>query len=473
MGFSENFLWGGALAANQCEGAYNADGRGLASADYLPAGKQRFLLSAGELHLDELDKDSYFPARDGVDFYHHYKEDIALFAEMGFKVLRISISWTRIYPKGDEKEPNEKGLAFYQAVFEECKKYGIEPLVTIAHFDVPAHCIKEYGGWRSPIMIDLYKKYAETIMKRYKGLVKYWITFNEINMLLHLPYIGGGIIFEDNENKDQIKYQAGHHQLVASAWATKIAHEIDSENKVGCMLAAGQTYPYSCDPKDVFEAMQQDEENYFFIDVQVRGAYPNYAKKKLERLNIKLNITEGQSLLLKENTVDFVSFSYYASRCASKEHQNVDKTDGNVFASLKNPYLKTSQWGWQIDPLGFRITMNSLYDRYQKPLFVVENGLGAVDEVEDGKINDEYRIDYLSQHIQAMKDAVELDGVELMGYTSWGCLDLISASTGEMKKRYGYIYVDKDNEGNGTYERIRKASFFWYKEVIASNGESL
>ncbi len=473
MAFPKNFLWGGAMAANQCEGAFDADGRGLSSCDLLPAAKERFMLSKGELPLSKMDDSYYYPARYGIDFYHHYKEDIALLAEMGFKCLRISIAWTRIFPNGDDEQPNEKGLAFYEDVFKECRKYGIEPLVTMAHFDVPVHCIEKYGSWRDHRMIDFYKRYAETIFTRYKGLVHYWITFNEINMLLHLPYVGGGIIFEDGENKDQVKYTAAHHQLIASAWATKIAHEIDPENKVGCMLAAGVTYPYTCHPKDVWKAMQEDDKNYFFIDVQVRGEYPGYAKKKLERLGIQLETTEEEKKILKENTVDYVSFSYYASRCASGTEENAEITDGNAFASLKNPYLEASQWGWQIDPLGLRITLNDLYDRYQKPLFIVENGLGAKDVLEDGKIHDEYRIAYLREHIQAMKAAVEEDGVDLIGYTSWGCIDLISASTGEMSKRYGYIYVDRDDAGNGSLKRIKKDSFDWYQKVIASNGEQL
>ncbi len=473
MSFPKDFLWGGAMAANQCEGAFDADGRGLSSADMLPTGKDRFLLSKGELAFSDLDPDAVYPARSAIDFYHHYKEDIALFAEMGFKCLRMSIAWTRIYPHGDDEEPNEAGLRFYEDVFRECRRYGIEPLVTMDHFDVPVSCISRYGSWRSAHMVELFKRYAKTILTRYRGLVRYWITFNEINMLLHLPYVGGGIIFTQGEDRTQVKYTAAHHQLLASAWAVKLAHEIDPQNKVGCMLAAGTTYPYSCDPKDVWAALKEDENNYFFIDVQARGAYPNYAKKQMEGEGISLPVSEADARLLKENTVDFISFSYYASRCASANTEKVDHTDGNAFASVRNPYLQTSEWGWQIDPLGFRITMNELYDRYQKPLFVVENGLGARDVIEEGKVHDPYRIDYLRAHIKAMRAAIEEDGIEVWGYTSWGCIDLISASTGEMSKRYGYIYVDKDDEGNGTLKRIKKDSFAWYQRVISSNGETL
>jgi 6-phospho-beta-glucosidase len=393
---------------------------------------------------------------------------------MGFKTYRLSIGWTRIFPNGDEEQPNEEGLKFYEDLFKECHKYGIEPLVTITHFDCPIHLIKEYGGWRNRKMIDFYEKLVRVLFDRYKGLVKYWLTFNEINMILHAPFLGAGLVFEEGENQEQVKYQAAHHELVASALATKIAHEVDPENQVGCMLAAGSYYPYSCNPKDVWESVKGNRGNYFLIDVQSRGAYPPYALKELEHKGVVIEMEAGDSDILKDNTVDFISFSYYASRVAADENSGVEKTAGNLFPTIKNPYLETSEWGWQIDPLGLRITMNDLFDRYQKPLFIVENGLGAVDEVmDDGTINDDYRISYLKAHLQAMKNAVEEDGVDLMGYTSWGCIDLVSAGTGEMKKRYGFIYVDRDNEGKGTLKRSRKKSFEWYKQVIASNGENL
>jgi 6-phospho-beta-glucosidase len=473
MSFPKNFLWGGATAANQCEGAYNVDGRGLANVDVIPHGKDRFPVCLGKLKMLEPDANHYYPAMEAIDMYHHYKEDIEMFAEMGFKTYRLSIAWTRIFPNGDETEPNEAGLQFYENLFKECRKYNIEPLVTITHFDCPIHLIKEYGGWKNRKLIDFYTNLVTVLFTRYKGLVKYWLTFNEINMILHLPFMGAGLVFEEGDNETQIKYQAAHHELVASAIATRIAHEIDPENKVGCMLAAGLTYPYSCNPDDVWKSITKDRENYFFIDVQARGAYPNYAKKFFEHENIALDITPEDEKILRENTVDFVSFSYYSSRCTSAD-ESIAQTDGNVFATVRNPYLKASEWGWQIDPVGLRSTLNTLYDRYQKPLFIVENGLGAVDTPnENGYVEDDYRIDYLREHIKAMNDAIEIDGVELLGYTSWGCIDLVSASTGEMKKRYGFIYVDKDNEGNGTLKRTPKKSFYWYKKVIASNGEEL
>ncbi|MGL5314271.1 MAG: 6-phospho-beta-glucosidase [Peptostreptococcaceae bacterium] len=474
MGLRKDFLWGGATAANQCEGGYKEGGRGLANVDVAPHGKDRFPVLAGKMKMFECDDEHYYPAHEAIDMYSNYKEDIKLFAEMGFKCYRLSIAWTRIFPTGEEEYPNEEGLKFYENIFDECLKYGIEPLVTICHFDVPMYLVEKYGAWRNRKLVDLYVKYCEAIFTRYKDKVKYWLTFNEINMILHLPFIGAGLYIEDTDNEEQIKYQAAHHQLVASALATKLAHEINPEFKIGCMLAAGNTYAYTCHPDDVFKSMEKDRENYFFIDVQSRGEYPAYALKELNRKGISIVMQEEDTEILKENTVDFISFSYYSSRCTSADPEISAQTEGNVFATLKNPHLKASEWGWQIDPLGLRITMNSLYDRYQKPLFIVENGLGAVDTPdENGYVSDDYRIDYLREHIKAMIDAVELDGVDLMGYTPWGCIDLVSASTGEMKKRYGFIYVDKDNEGNGSLKRSKKKSFDWYKKVIASNGKEL
>ena len=474
MGFRKDFLWGGATAANQCEGGYKEGKRGLSNVDVQPFGKDRFPVGLGKMKMFECDEDHYYPSHVAIDMYHNYKEDIALFAEMGFKCYRLSIAWTRIFPTGEELTPNEEGLKFYEDLFDECLKYGIEPLVTICHFDVPMNLVEKYGSWRSRELVDLYVRYCEAIFTRFKDKVKYWLTFNEINMLLHLPFVGAGLYFEEGDNEEEVKYQAAHNQLVASALATKLAHEINPKFKIGCMLAAGNTYANTCAPEDVFKSMEKDRENYFFIDVQSRGYYPAYALKELERKGIQIKMEEEDAKILRENTVDFISFSYYSSRLTSANPEINAETEGNVFATLKNPYLKASEWGWQIDPLGLRITMNSLYDRYQKPLFIVENGLGAVDiPDENGEINDDYRIEYLRQHINAMKDAVELDGVDLLGYTSWGCIDLVSASTGEMKKRYGYIYVDKDNDGNGTLKRSKKKSFHWYKKVIATNGEDL
>ena len=476
MSFPKGFLWGGATAANQCEGAWNEDGKGLSTVDVIPFGEDRMKVSRGIKEMLECDENHTYPAHEAIDFYHHYKEDIALFAEMGFKTYRMSVSWTRILPNGDDDIPNEKGIEFYRNVFEELKKYDIEPLVTINHFDTPIALIKKYGGWKDYRMIDAYLKLCKILFTEYKGLVKYWLTFNEINMLLHMPFMGAGILYKEGENKDQINYTAANHELIASAKAVKMAHEIDPQNLVGCMLAAGQYYPYSCNPDDVWEAFNMDRDNYFFTDVQARGAYPVWAFKRMEELGVSIDLSEEDKKALKEGCVDFISFSYYCSRCISTDEEVLkNHSRGNaVFKAVVNPYLKASDWGWQIDPLGLRVTCNTLYDRYEKPLFIVENGFGAVDMVEaDGSIHDPYRIDYMRKHLEALRDTVTIDGIPVLGYTMWGPIDLVSASTGEMKKRYGFIYVDKDNEGKGTLARSRKDSFYWYKKVIASNGEDL
>lgn len=472
--FPEKFLWGGATAANQCEGGYLEEGKGLSPADILPStayGRSEALNAP----LKSMAKDyKFYPSRISIDHYHHWLEDIALFAEMGFKVYRFSISWARIFPWGDETEPNQAGLAFYDKIVNECLKYGIEPLITINHFDTPLQLMLNYGGWKNRQVIDFYLRYCDVLFQHFKGRVKYWITFNEINMILHLPLFGGAIDVSDSQTPLSDIYQSAHHQLVASALATKLAKEIDSENQIGCMLAGASTYPFSCKPEDVWASIEANRKNYLFIDVQARGKYPGYAKRFFKEQNIQLTMEENDEKYLAENTADFVSFSYYSSRLTSANpEKDGEIAEGNVFKGLKNPYLERTEWGWQIDPLGLRITMNDLYERYQKPLFIVENGLGARDELDgNGEISDHYRIDYHKEHLLAVNEAIR-DGVECLGYTSWGCIDLVSASTGEMSKRYGMIYVDRDDEGNGTLSRKKKKSFFWYQEVIRTNGRSL
>lgn len=469
----KDFLWSGATAANQCEGGWQEGGRGMAVVDVIPHGPDRMPVMKGILDYRKLPEESNYPGREAIDMYGHYKEDIALFAEMGFKCYRFSFSWSRIFPTGEEREPNQAGLQFYDDLVNELLKYGIEPVVTLCHFDAPLHLVEKYGSWKNRKMIEFFLKYCDVVFRHFKGRVRYWITFNEINMLMHLPFMGAGIRFEEGEDEQQVKYQAAHHELVASAMAVKLAHEISLDFQVGCMLAAGSVYPYSCNPMDVWESMKKDRENYFFIDVQSRGEYPAYAWKFFKGQGIELAMQNEDAKILKENTVDFISLSYYNSRCVRADGQG-EASGGNVFASAKNPYLECSQWGWPIDPMGFRINLNALYDRYQKPLFVVENGLGAVDVPnEDGTVCDDYRIDYLRSHIQAMMAAAEEDGVDVIGYTPWGCVDLISATTGEMSKRYGFIYVDKDDDGEGTLKRRPKKSFGWYQQVIASNGKTL
>ena len=470
--FPENFLWGGAIAANQAEGAWNEGGRGPAIADMIPLDGPRQAIKLGNVNPVSEIPGAVYPARTGIDFYHRWKEDLAMLAGMGIKCFRTSISWSRIFPNGDEAKPNEEGIAFYRALFEECRRYGIEPLVTLCHFDAPMGLVRKYGSWKSREMINDFLKYARVCFERFDGLIKYWLTFNEINVILHFPFFGAGLCFEEGENREQVIYQAAHHQLTASALATKLAHEINPENKVGCMLAGGQFYPFTCNPEDVWLAMSRDRDSLLFIDVQARGAYPSYARRLFKEKKISIQMKEGDLDLLKAYPVDFVSFSYYTSRCASAD-PDAAIAEGNLMRTVKNPYLKSTEWGWQIDPLGLRITLNTLYDRYQKPLFIVENGLGAQDSPKaDGSIDDDYRIAYLREHIRAMEDALE-DGVELMGYITWGCIDLVAASTGQMSKRYGFIYVDQNNEGCGTGKRSPKKSYDWYRQVITSNGQKL
>ena len=466
MKFPKEFLWGGATAANQCEGAWNEDGKGASIQDYMPHGIMQGPSEVIDEHNLKLK---------GIDLYHHYKEDIALFAEMGFKVYRMSIAWSRIFPNGDDEKPNEKGLEFYDNVFDECKKYGIEPLVTLSHYETPYHLAKKYDGWRSRDLIGFYEKYVRTVFTRYKGKVHYWITFNEINSIWHFPLMGAGILTPKNLLNAQDLYQAAHHELVASALATKIGHEIDSENKIGCMVLGLTSYPRTCNPDDVIATMEESKRGYFFTDIHMRGYYPSYALKMMEKEGVVLDATDEDLEMLK-NTCDFLSFSYYMSKCIASNPEQYEKGKGNLTTGVKNPYLQESQWGWQIDPKGLRYLLNTYYDRYQKPLFIVENGLGAKDtllsEEKDGYwVEDDYRIQYMNDHLAQVSKAIEDDGVEVMGYTSWGCIDLISASTAEMKKRYGFIYVDRNNDGTGTFKRYKKKSFYWYKNVIETNGK--
>lgn len=464
--FNEGFLWGGAIAANQCEGAYNEDGKGLSIQDIMPNGIM------GPISEGPVEENLKLV---GIDFYHRYKEDIKLFAEMGFKTLRFSIAWSRIFPKGDEKEPNELGLKFYDNVIDECLKYGIEPLITLSHYETPLHLAKEYDGWRSRKMIGFFENYCRVVFNRYKDKVKYWLTFNEINSVIHFPLMGAGIYTPKAELTKQDVYQAAHHELVASALAVKIAHEIMPEAKVGCMVLGVVNYPMTPNPDDMIASMERDRDLMFFTDVHVRGKYPNYTKKLFKDLGVNIQMESEDEEILK-NTVDFISFSYYMSKCTAKDLSKYEKGRGNLTSGVKNPYLKESEWGWQIDPQGLRYICNYFYDRYEKPLFIVENGLGAIDELVevDGEktVLDDYRIQYLNDHLIELGKAIE-DGVEIIGYTSWGCIDLVSASTAELKKRYGFIYVDRNNDGSGTLERYKKKSFHWYKEVIKTNGGSL
>lgn len=483
MTFSKDFLWGGAIAANQAEGAWNVDGRGMSVAD-VASYRSDLSLDDYEGHVaissDVVQKamddptDKYYPKRRGIDFYHHYKEDLALFAEMGFKALRVSIAWSRIFPTGEEQEPNEKGLQFYDNLFKEMKKHNIEPIVTLSHYEMPLALSVKYNGWVERKVIDDFVRFSNVCFNRYKDYVKYWLTFNEIDSINRHPFTTAGIIPDkcpEGKEEEQV-YQALHHQFVASALVTKDCHEIIPGSQVGCMLTKLTTYPNTCKPEDVEITLKKNLQNYFYADVQVFGEYPRLTLKKLERKGIHIQMEEGDLEILKENTVDYLSFSYYMSLTESVE-DGLEKTAGNTVRGVKNPYLPATDWGWQIDPIGLKISLLELYDRYRLPLIIVENGMGAKDEVEsDGSIHDDYRVNYFREHFRQMKEAVE-EGVELFGYTSWGPIDIISAGTSQMSKRYGFIYVDQDDDGNGTLERTRKDSFYWYKKVIESNGENL
>ncbi|SEL46976.1 6-phospho-beta-glucosidase [Kosakonia sacchari] len=459
--FPKSFLWGGAIAANQVEGAYLEGGKGLSTSDVQPKGVFGDVVErvAGDSALKDV----------AIDFYHRYPEDIALFAEMGFSCLRVSIAWTRIFPNGDETTPNEAGLAYYDKLFDELAKYGITPLVTLSHYEMPWGLVKNYGGWGSRQTIGFFERYARTVFSRYKEKVKLWLTFNEINMSLHAPMTGVGL--PENSSKEAV-YQAIHHQLVASALAVKACHEIIPGGKIGNMLLGGLMYPLTCKPDDVFDALQENRSWQFFGDVQCRGAYPGYMLRYFRDNGIHVEITDTDREALT-STVDFISFSYYMTGCVTTDDALNQQARGNILSMVQNPHLASSEWGWQIDPVGLRTLLNMLWDRWQKPLFIVENGLGAKDKVEaDGSINDDYRITYLNDHLVQVREAID-DGVEVMGYTSWGPIDLVSASKAEISKRYGFIYVDRDDNGNGTLARSRKKSFYWYRDVITSNGASL
>ncbi|EBA4959716.1 6-phospho-beta-glucosidase [Salmonella enterica] len=459
--FPDNFLWGGAVAANQVEGAYQEDGKGLSTSDVQPQGIWGPVVErvAGDSSIKDI----------AIDFYHRYPEDIKLFAEMGFSCLRVSIAWTRIFPNGDEREPNEAGLAFYDNLFDELAAYNITPLVTLSHYEMPWGLVKQYGGWGSRQAIGFFERYTRTVFARYKEKVKLWLTFNEINMSLHAPVTGVGL--PETSSKGKV-YQAIHHQLVASGLAVKACHEIIPDARIGNMLLGGLMYPLTCKPEDVLEALQENRAWQFFGDVQCRGTYPGYMLRFFRDNGIQIEITDADREALK-STVDFISFSYYMTGCVTTDEVLNQQARGNILSMVPNPYLASSEWGWQIDPVGLRTLLNVLWDRYQKPLFIVENGLGAKDNPdEDGVVQDDYRISYLNDHLVQVREAID-DGVEVMGYTCWGPIDLVSASKAELSKRYGFIYVDRDDRGEGTLARSRKKSFYWYKEVIATNGASL
>ncbi|PCK08601.1 MAG: 6-phospho-beta-glucosidase [Alteromonadaceae bacterium] len=459
--FPDGFLWGGALAANQCEGAYLHGGKGLSTADLQINGCMR-------------SHPPYDPNRapalkdDGINFYHRYREDIALFAEMGFNCLRLSVAWSRIYPNGDEEQASEEGLAFYRDVFAELAKHQMAPIITLSHYEMPYALVEKYGGWGSRRLIDFFESYARTMFENFGDKVRYWLTFNEINLSLHSPFTGLGLAPESDE---QAVYQAIHHQLLASAKAVSVCHELLPDAKIGNMLLGAPSYALTSKPEDVLAAMHENNRWLFFGDVQARGCYPGYMLRYFRDKGIDINMEQGDALVLQSAKVDFISFSYYASGCVSAEPSG--KTYENFISCQSNPYLEESEWGWPLDPKGLRYLLNLLYDRYQLPLFIVENGLGAKDVLNpDGSIDDAYRIRYFREHLLQAKEAID-DGVPLIGYTSWAPIDLVSNSTAQMSKRYGFIYVDLNDDGSGSLKRYRKKSFYWYQSVIESQGECL
>lgn len=462
--FPDDFLWGGAIAANQVEGAWDQGGKGVSTSDVQPGG-----IFGGVIEIADRQDNAVYIKDTAIDFYHRYPEDISLFSEMGFNCLRLSIAWTRIFPNGDEPEPNEEGLKFYDQIFDELHSKNIRPLVTLSHYEMPWHLVKEYGGWGSRKTIDFFIKYARTCFERYREKVDLWLTFNEINMSLHAPVTGVGL--PEDASKAEI-FQAIHHQLVASAMSVRLCHEINPSARIGNMLLGGLVYPLTCKPEDMLETLQENRTWLFFGDVQCRGAYPGYMKRFFAEHDITLNITPEDEAAFS-HTVDFISFSYYMTGCVTTDPEINEKARGNILSMVPNPHLETSDWGWQIDPIGLRITLNLLWDRYQKPLFIVENGLGAKDVLNaDGSVNDPYRIQYLNDHLVQAAEAVK-DGVNLMGYTTWGPIDIVSNGTAELSKRYGFIYVDRDNNGQGDLKRYRKDSFYWYQNVISSKGQTL
>lgn len=474
-GFPKNFLWGGAVAAHQVEGGWDKAGKGVSIVDVLSKGAHE----VPRVITDGVDANYFYPNHQAVDFFGHYKGDIALFAEMGFKCFRTSIAWTRIFPNGDEETPNEAGLQFYDDLFDELIKYGIEPVITLSHFEMPLHMVKQYDSWKSRKVVDFFVKFSQVVMERYKEKVKYWITFNEINNQRNweLPlfgYCNSGVIYSEHENPEQVMYQVLHHQFIASALVVSLGHRINPKFQIGSMIHMMPLYPASCRPEDMIRSQELMREKYFFSDVQIRGYYPSYILREWERKQIQIDTQPEDEAILRNGCADYLAISYYMTNIVSAKVNPDGETTSLFTQSRLNPHLKASEWGWQIDPVGLRYALSELYERYQKPIFIVENGFGAIDQLDDaGVVQDDYRIDYLRAHIEEVKKAITLDGVDVMGYTPWGCIDCVSFTTGEYRKRYGFIYVDKHDDGSGSMARSKKKSFHWYQSVIASNGDQL
>lgn len=472
-GFPKDFMWGGAVAANQIEGAWNLDGKGVCVADINEFRDDIDITKKGNAELTTEDinellasKDRIFPKRTAIDFYHTYKEDLKLLADLGLKTFRTSINWARIFPNGDDEKPNEAGLKFYDDLFEEMIKNGMEPMITISHYEMPLNLTHgKYKGWYSREVIDFFEKYCQTVFDRYAGKVKYWIIVNQINLVTHESFNHLGVAEDLVDDLKSAKYQAVHNEMVACARATRYAHKHHPEMQIGMMLCGGHDYPATSKPEDQLAALKHNQMEYFYSDVLMRGTYPGYAFRYFEENNIYVEFGENDVEDLN-NPCDFFSFSYYYTRVVTKESYE----NGNE--AIRNKELPASAWGWSIDPIGLRILLNTFYDRYQKPIFITENGIGCYDKVENGQIHDPYRVDFYRTHIEQMKEAIK-DGVDLRGYYAWGPIDIVSCSSSEMSKRYGFIYVDIDDYGKGTGKRIKKDSYAWYQKVIASNGEDL
>ena len=459
--FPENFLWGASTSAYQVEGASLEDGKGPSCQDVkeIPVGTSDLTVCA--------------------DQYHRYKEDIALMAEMGFKTYRFSVSWSRILPEGTGAI-NPKGIAYYNHIIDECLKYGIEPLVTMFHFDMPAS-LDRRGSWSNRESVDWFVNFAKILFENYGDRVKYWLTINEQNMLtLFGPTIGTLTIPKGTENLLKETYQQNHHMLVAQAKVMALCHEMIPNAKIGPAPNISIVYPATCKPKDVLAAQNFNAlRNWLYLDMAVYGRYNDLSWAYLKEHDALPKFSEGDEQILKSGHPDFIGFNYYNSTTCqwSDSFEQIKDSSApldiaGMFEGAKNPYLPVTEFNWEIDPDGFRATIREIYSRYHLPMIITENGLGAYDKLtEDGKIHDPYRIDFLRKHIEQMRLAIA-DGCDMMGYCPWSAIDLISTHEG-IVKRYGFIYVDRDEFDLKTLKRYRKDSFYWYKKVIASNGENL
>lgn len=448
-----SFLWGSSISGGQCEGGFSS--RSETVVDIIPSGKETRMQFLDEPGIYLKRPKGFYPSQNGIEFFENYKEDIALMGKMGLKALRFSVLWSRIF-QDDSLKVNEEGMKFYDNVIDELLKYNIEPIITTIHFDMPLWIVEKYNGFYNRKVLEFYQLYVETIVKHYHDRVKYWISFCEINVMNHALYMVGGTVLNPKQNKDAILHQCAYHKLLANAILVKTCHSIDASLQVGCEVAGTPCYPLTSSPEDYWLMKEDERNNNRYTDVMVKGKYPYYFAKKMKEYNIDMK--EDDLKFLKENTLDFIAVSYYKTSIASHE------------GKTKNPLLEQTPFGWSIDPEGFRIMLNTMYERYELPIMIVENGLGTFDKLENGQVHDKYRIDYLKKHVEQLELAYQ-DGVELIGYLTWSALDLVSTSEGYMSKRYGFIYVDLDDKGHGTLQRIPKDSFYWYQEFIRNQSE--